>query len=148
MIELIMVIIIIGIIASVSLPKFVNLKTKALDNTEAALLGAMSTATKALYTQNIVTGSTAWPADMPMSLVTPMPPFRVATYGEQIVPDGVNWRFYHNTNLAWYIMCPHWNGDYGGGGSPSKGQMWIYSYNWTAWSHLQGDFWKWWGPVH
>lgn len=135
MIELIMVIVIIAIIASVTLPKFVNFKTSAYNKTEDYIAGAMNTAIKAKYTQNIVQGSepdNAWPSENPFSLLeNPPPNIPFTTFN-----DNYNWRRKQEVDV-YLIYCPHWSGTYSGldfnPGSSPRGRGWVYMYyNYTS----------------
>lgn len=150
--ELVMVIIIVAIIASVSLPKFANFKTRAIENSELSVFQSLNTAIKIKYTQNIAAGSepeNAWPTNNPFLLLAQAPPYIDVSSFSSYSNDNVNWRAGGNYLIPpwqiWFIHCPHWNGThhynytYG-----SKGQRYIYRFGtystFTLWCPQQGDF--------
>jgi prepilin-type N-terminal cleavage/methylation domain-containing protein len=59
LIELIVVIVIIGILAAIAIPNYINLTQQAADGTAKGMLGALRSATTLLYAQNVVGGTTA-----------------------------------------------------------------------------------------
>lgn len=150
LIELIMVIVILGIIASVTLPKFVkNFKLRSISASEDAIAGAMNTAIKAYNLSYAMAGGdldVTYAFVNPFTLVFPTPPYTYAGYGASITPDGVTWRYnYHQSGLgaAYYIYCPHrdmmaWSA------SSNKGRCWVYKcYGLTDYftDHRPGEFW-------
>jgi MSHA pilin protein MshA len=58
LIELIMVIVILGILAAVAIPRYIDLKTAAADATGRAILGSLRSANSMLYAQYVVKGTT------------------------------------------------------------------------------------------
>ena len=69
MIELIMVIVIIGILAAVAIPRFINLQSDAQDAACAANVGAIRSAISNFYARTALTGTATWPASL-AALVT------------------------------------------------------------------------------
>lgn len=144
LIELIMVILIIGIIASVTLPKFINLKTQASLKSEDYIAGAMNAAIKAYNMSYIVAGGdpTGYPSVNPFSLLVQAPPFTSTPFGVSLTSDGVTWRYYQTipSEGAWYIFCPH--REIAAWWPPGKGRCWVYQYldepYWPP--HKAGDF--------
>jgi prepilin-type N-terminal cleavage/methylation domain-containing protein len=152
LIELILVTVIVVLIAAVSLPKFVNLKTQAIEKSEDALMAALSTAIKTKYTQNLVDGvapEDAWPlqgyqayTSNPFILLD-LPPLN-KNGGVTLIPDGVTWIYEDwngsgSTTLAWSFCCPHRDGDYYGRDNSTKGRR--YYYNAHPSQVPQGKFW-------
>lgn len=149
LIELVMVIVILGILAAVTLPKFVNFKTNAIEKADDHTAGALNTAIKLNQISYVTAGgdpTSAYPFVVPFILLGQSPPYQSATGGELIIPDGVTWRYVTLvTGKAQGIMCPHWNGnswDQGG----TKGRYYIYQnaipctgYSWDR--PVPGDFW-------
>jgi prepilin-type N-terminal cleavage/methylation domain-containing protein len=145
LIELVLVIVIVSILASISLPRYINLKTKAITNSESAIIASVNLAIKNKFSENVANGlapENAWPTDNPFTLL--------AQGGAEIPnttyfspTDNYNWRTSHNEGTGWRIFCPHWNG----GSDPSqadatKGIKWIYNYSvnpWGAPPAYQGD---------
>jgi prepilin-type N-terminal cleavage/methylation domain-containing protein len=58
LIELIMVIVILGILAAIAIPRYIDLKSSAADATARAILGSMRSANSMLYAQYIVKNTT------------------------------------------------------------------------------------------
>ena len=150
LIELVMVIIILSILAAFSLPKFVNLKTTAIDKTEEAIMGSLNVAIKAKYSQNIASGmleSDAWPCQdstNPFTLLEQVPPYQNYPGGFCAgTQDNYNWRtFQYTGEYHWRIYCPHWNGSHSFG-SASKGRLYMYQYGVIGnYGHNPGDFFK------
>lgn len=62
LIELVMVIVIIGILAAVAIPRFVDLTTQAKQGATQGALGAVRSAISIWYVQNVAAGNSArWP---------------------------------------------------------------------------------------
>ena len=59
LIELIVIIVIIGILAAVAIPKYVNLTTSAADGTARGVLGSIRSANALLFGQRIIGNTTA-----------------------------------------------------------------------------------------
>ena len=65
LIELVVVIVILGILMAVAIPKYVDVTTKAKQAADRGQLGALRTSTHLLYAQSVLegnTGTNAWPA--------------------------------------------------------------------------------------
>ena len=69
LIELVVVIVILGILAAIAIPKYIDITEKAKEAADRAQLGALRSSTHLLYAQNILstntsvnTGTNAWPA--------------------------------------------------------------------------------------
>ena len=60
LIELIVIIVIIGILAAVAIPRYVNLTTQAMDGTARGVLGALRSANALLYASRIFGGVTTY----------------------------------------------------------------------------------------
>ena len=56
LIELIIIIVIIGILAAVAIPTYIDLKTEAADGTAKGVLGALSSANMILYASRLIKG--------------------------------------------------------------------------------------------
>ena len=56
LIELIIVIVIIGILAAVAIPTYIDLKTEAADGTAKGVLGALSSANSLIFAERIIKG--------------------------------------------------------------------------------------------
>lgn len=145
LIELVMVIVILGILAGVTLPKFVNFKTRAIERSEDVIAGALNTALKIYEVSYIAAGGDPnnFPAWNPFTLLEQAPPYAAAT--SPLVPDGVTWHYCNTTGLAVYIHCPHRDGDPSGGGTATYGRYYIYQYKIYSpgWGKQPGDFWLW-----
>ncbi len=70
LIELVVVIVLLGILTAVAIPKYVDLRDKANESHDLALLDGLKTATTMLYASNIITGASAtneygayWPTE-------------------------------------------------------------------------------------
>jgi prepilin-type N-terminal cleavage/methylation domain-containing protein len=59
LIELIVIIVIIGILAAVAIPSYINLTQQAADGSAKGILGALRSATTLLYAQRTIGGTTA-----------------------------------------------------------------------------------------
>jgi len=102
LIELVMVIVILGILAAIAIPKFISLAENARRASCQGSLGALRTAVSAYYAQTAVTsGTAAFPANL--SALAP-------TYIEEIPtnPCGVNWEDNYNstTGVISDAACP------------------------------------------
>lgn len=132
LIELIMVIVIIGLLSMVPLPKFINLRAKAIESTEDNIIAAINIAVKTQYLKNIVSGASTYPQAIPYTLLEISPRYKdFPTPIESLaIPDGINWLWYKATSLnAYYLYCPHYNGNFQGGGPPTKGRLYVYQYD-------------------
>ena len=119
LIELVIVIIILGILASVAVPKFINLSAKAKDTADDATIGALREAIHLQYMKNVTEGNDSYPSNNPFELLNPAPPYKYAgSY------DGVSWRC--STGMeAWDLFCPHADGV---APPETKGRWYIYAY--------------------
>ncbi len=63
LIELVIVIVILGILAAVAIPKFVDLTANAKTSATKGALGGLRSAISIFYASQAVTGSARWPSD-------------------------------------------------------------------------------------
>lgn len=145
LIELIIVIIILGIIASISLPKFLNLKSRAIQSQEDKVAGSLNVAIKTYNLSYIVNGGDpiSYPGVNPFSLLSQFPPYVVRSWEGITYGDGITWQLSDNIwNTCWWIFCPHRLGDKWGLNA-SKGRFYMYKYGnvGSDWGHKPGDFW-------
>lgn len=155
LIELILVIVVLGILVAVTLPKFFNAKATAYDKTENMIYGSLAAAAHIYVASLAASGNdvATIAAIYPFSLLTSPPPNYLTTgawvYDTQ---DNVNWRVYDASGLgAYFIQCPHYTGGYQGdtwnGHPPNHGRFYIFQYSNTAtWGHKAGDIWSHHGP--
>lgn len=154
LIELVMVIIIISLIAAATLPRYVNLKSKANESSDKTIMGALNTAIRlanvSLVTQ---TGDNTFPNVNPFTLLELTIPNSSVTYQQTITPDNQTWRTWFSGYQGWYLMCPHFDGTvyYSSGSvydSQTKGYYIVYNhidctYSYGIGSTLKpaGSFW-------
>lgn len=62
LIELVIVIVILGILAAVAIPRFVDLTGQAKNSATRGALGGLRSGISIWYASNVVTGGTGWPA--------------------------------------------------------------------------------------
>lgn len=128
-IEFIMVIIIIGVLSSIMLPALVNLKAKAIENSEDNIIGAINTAIKTKQLQFAAqTGEGSFPADNPFTLIEKLLPYIEYSPTPYTPPDNYNWRYKYAGSTRWWLYCPHWNGSYDSDTGASKGRFYAYHY--------------------
>jgi len=145
LVELIIVIVILGIVSVIAIPKVQDLRTKALIASEDAIIGALKSAILLEHSQRIINGITPqWfgvdPAENPLNLLTQPPPYK-SGYG---AGDGTNWYLIRFTN-EWYIYCPHFN--WYGPPLERKGRVWAYTFRDNGSIHA-GDFRLYYDPGH
>jgi prepilin-type N-terminal cleavage/methylation domain-containing protein len=63
LVELIIIIVILGILAAVAIPRYIDMRAEASDSTARAILGGLRDAATLVYTNRVVNASTA-PIDM------------------------------------------------------------------------------------
>lgn len=66
LIELVVVIVILGILMAIAIPKYIDITDKAYRAADRAQLGALRAATHMLYATNVlagISGTNAWPAE-------------------------------------------------------------------------------------
>ena len=70
LIELVVVIVILGILAAIAIPKYIDITERAMESSDRAHLAALRTSTHMLYAQNILGtdtntnhGTNAWPTE-------------------------------------------------------------------------------------
>ncbi|MBN1794793.1 MAG: prepilin-type N-terminal cleavage/methylation domain-containing protein [Candidatus Omnitrophica bacterium] len=64
LIELVMVIVILGILAAIAIPKFVNLQDSARQAAADGSIGAIRTAVSAYYAEQATSGAATFPSDI------------------------------------------------------------------------------------
>ncbi|MDD5422298.1 MAG: type II secretion system protein [Candidatus Omnitrophota bacterium] len=143
LVELVIVIVILGILATTALPKFADILTKAKEGADDAVIGALKSAVNAQYAANALNGTKNasgeyWPAVNPFTLLAQSPPHKAYSSS---TPDGLTWQVTHEpTYQAYYITCSHYAGSQWGNGT--KGRFYIYQYGDAGiWGHKPGDFW-------
>lgn len=148
LIELVMVIVILGIIAAITLPKFANFKTNAIERSEDYIAGSINTAIKIYNTSYLTAGGdpSAYSSVNPFTLLAQAPANKIYWSPDgnpTLDADGVTWgSFNYPAFSVWYISCPHRNGTVHGLANPSKGRWWIYKYAESgAYTQPYGTFW-------
>lgn len=63
LIELVVVIVILGILAALAIPKYLDMTTDAKKSADKGQLGALRSATLMLYASNVLSGTNAWPSE-------------------------------------------------------------------------------------
>lgn len=125
-----MVIVIIAIIASVTLPKFVNFKTSAIERSEDAIAGNLNTALKIYQLSYIAKGgdpTNGYPSTNPFALLQYPPPYTLATwYVYSISYDSINWQYEPVYSKYCFIYCPHYYGYFAGGGPKGRCYAWVF----------------------
>lgn len=108
LIELVMVIVILGILASMALPKFVNLKTNTIEKSEDSTVGSIKTAIQTVHLSYVVMGyEDSWPRDVPLALLQRSPKYIYwTTIG---FPDNETWRYFTWGSGYYSFFCPHYN---------------------------------------
>ena len=76
LIELVMIIVILGILAAVAIPKFLDLQNEAKEAACKGALGGLRSAVSIWYANNAASGTTAWPAtsDITTMMMHGVPP--------------------------------------------------------------------------
>lgn len=149
LVELMIVIVILGILATIAMPKFVDLADKARIASDDAVIGALASAINIQHAQNALSGTKNasgeyWPSDNPFTLLAQAPPNK---YYNSSTPDNITWQtFQVEVYSAWYIMCPHYVGNEWCS-APTKGRFYMYQYGEDGvWGHRAGDVWLYWPP--
>lgn len=137
LVELIIVILVIGILAAIAAPKFINMTAAAKVASDEAVAGALASAIRIQTAANIVNGTKYTysgktyycPPANPFTLLSQSPPVKVETTSTNyIYPDNVNWHAYNSTFYrVWVIECPHYQGNVGTGGA-ARGRIYYYLY--------------------
>ena len=102
LIELIMVIVIIGILAAIAVPKFINLRKDAQKASCFGSASAIQTALSTYYARQAVKGTGAFPAKGDLTL-TPISAFAQSYLGEGKMPAhpmGWNWDAYYTVGTG------------------------------------------------
>ncbi|MBU0502681.1 MAG: type II secretion system protein [bacterium] len=135
LVELIVVIVLLGILTAMALPRFLDLSSQALNEAEDEVFDALKIATRTIMLQNILQLSPAedeaWPRDNPFTLIDNPPPNKNWTEPDAIdTQDDHNWRYRHfPAYTEWWFYCPHWNGRLGSKRPvDAKGKWVIYCY--------------------
>lgn len=130
LIEIIVVIVIIVILAAAGTATFYSLRAQAKESKVDSTVAALKEAVRHQHLQNMVNGQDVWPAENPLTLLSPPLPMREWFSGGQN-PDGIHWRYYHYPSLnEWWIYCPYYDGEYNRGWQyiQSEGRFYIYYY--------------------
>lgn len=108
LIELIMVIVIIGILAAIAIPKFVDLSSQAKQSATRGALGAIRSAVAIAYAENATAGNAQFPSAITTDLFSnaQIPTNQLngnsGTVATSAVPDGTAT---HSTAGWWYISA-------------------------------------------
>lgn len=147
LIELVMVIVILGILAAIVLPRFIGVNTKAIESQEDAIIASLKEAAMHQYLRNQMDGSIPadqkWPSDIPFTWLDSPPPYQNWVAGG----DGVHWQYYkHEPGGAYMIYCPHYNSTRWevGLADGTKGIHLTYKYNDIAWRDQTPGQWTVW----
>lgn len=137
--ELVIVIAVLGILASVAIPRMINLKDSAIKKSEDSLIASMKTAINNEYLANINRGlapDDAWPCNPNAPTSDSRKPFDLLSTPTQHIDsftaytsDGRNWMQFNNNNpniYVYIIYCPHYYGN--GVTDGQRGRSWIYCY--------------------
>ena len=140
-IEMVLTVALVGILASVILPRFADLRAIALDNNEDAIVAALKEAVALHYAQNVVNGiaePNAFPAANPFSLLEFAPGNKPWEEGA----DGSNWKYQvASAETSWYIYCPHYDGGLAGS-NHSTGRLYVYCYGGSSLRGLWPGGWQ------
>jgi prepilin-type N-terminal cleavage/methylation domain-containing protein len=130
LVELVIVILILGILAAIVIPKFLDLSAKAKDVSEDAVIAAIKDAITIKHLSNVANGNNSFPTDNPFTLLAQAPPYVVEPAPfVKIIPDGWRWHVYKDTYTgAFLLCCPHLNGYTSGGETGTTGRVYAYVY--------------------
>ena len=107
LIELVIVIVILGILAAVAVPKFVDLTTQAKAAACKGALGGLRSAISIKYAESIAggtTGTAAWPSDPMGAMTQPVSnPFTTGGTGSVVGSDGTSDRAVSGTDGWKYL---------------------------------------------
>ena len=102
LIELIMVIVILGIIAAIAIPKYVDLSSQAKSAAAKGAMGAIRSAIAIQYAQNAVNGSASYPGTLQGTMfaesVIPTNPLSPSSNTVVSTWNGAGGWVYNNTN--------------------------------------------------
>lgn len=137
LIELTIVILIIGILASIAIIKFIDISINAKDSSDDSVIAALKTAINTKHLENIVTGNDSWnnywPGGNPFDLLSQAPLY-TEDVNKAISNPGQYW-YCENLWGEWHLFCPHRSGP------PLKGRMYIYyGSDLSEPTHPQGEF--------
>lgn len=116
LLELVIVIAILAILASMAITRFVDLRKKALDASESATADSIRGGILLEFSRRITSGiSPAWPDDNPMNYLENPLPFQQYDSTQTPVSDNINWmvRSMPWSQTYWEIRCPHSSGAIG-----------------------------------
>lgn len=147
LVEIVIVILVIGILAAIAAPKFVNMTTAAKIASEDGVAGALASAINIQTSANMINGiknpgGYYYPRENPFTFLAQAPPNKVY----EGPGDGKNWQWFDTGSYglqypAWYIYCPHYDGPWNTAGG-TKGRFYIYQWgNINVWGHKAGDLW-------
>lgn len=119
LIELVMVIVILGILAAIILPKYIDLTSSANNAVDDQTIGAIQETISNLYLKSVVDGIPAYPT---MSQINSALISQIFNNG--IIPD--QWSYIENASYV-IILCPH-------GAAISDRRIWVYfKSDWGSW---------------
>lgn len=158
LVELTIVILVIGILAAIAAPKFINMADSAKIASDEAVIAALKSAINIQTSANIVNGTTYsyqdgstyyYPQDNPFTFLSQSPQFIEHTVSTDIVdPDGVHWHVmrWAAPYYVWNIDCPHFWGTVSTS-AKYRGRSYVYLYGPGEAQypgHKTGDIWLWW----
>jgi len=140
-VELVVVIVIIGTLAAIAYPVYVNMKSAADDAEEEGVIGALRSAGEMFYGNNKLVHAgdpvgmfePAGPAIDPFTLLATSPDYVEVCPDdcspEAVFPaaDGKTWRVQVGMNGTTKLYCPHYDGNPLTGDAQTKGKIYIFT---------------------